>query len=53
MVKGHPDGIVMTPEQARRRRQRSVAMAIALGVLVVLFYIVTFVKGPGVAGRGF
>ncbi|HWV52623.1 CoxF protein [Pseudorhodoplanes sp.] len=45
------EGIVLTPEQKRARRQRSVALAILLGVLVVLFYVVTLVKGPGVLNR--
>lgn len=45
------DGIVLTPEQKRARRQRSIAIAVLLGVLVVLFYMVTLVKGPGVLHR--
>ena len=44
-------GIVLTEEQKRRRRARSVAIAVSLGVLVVLFYLVTLVKGPGVMQR--
>lgn len=44
-------GIVLTEEQKRRRRSRSVALAIVLGVLVVLFYAVTMVKGPGILNR--
>ena len=44
-----PEGVTLTPEQARRRRQRNVAIALALAALVLLFYAVTFVKGPGVA----
>jgi len=44
--------IVLTDEQMRRRRARSIAIALALGALVVLFYIVTVVKlGPGVLNR--
>ena len=46
-----PKGIVLTPEQQRRRRQRSVAIAIVLVALVVLFYAVTLVKGPGILNR--
>jgi hypothetical protein len=46
-----PDGIVLTPEQKRARRQRSVALAVLLGILVVLFYVVTLTKGPGVLNR--
>jgi hypothetical protein len=41
-------GIRLTEQQLRARRARSIAIAVALGVLVVLFYIVTLVKGPGV-----
>jgi hypothetical protein len=40
--------IVLTEEQKRKRRGRSIAIALALGALVILFYIVTLVKGPGV-----
>jgi hypothetical protein len=46
------NGIVLTDEQKRRRRARSVAIALALGALVLLFYVVTIVKlGPGVLQR--
>jgi hypothetical protein len=45
------DGIVLTEEQKRRRRARSIAIALSLGALVVLFYIVTLVKGPAVLIR--
>ena len=44
-------GIVLTEEQKRRRRARSIAIAVSLGILVVLFYLVTLVKGPGVLQR--
>jgi hypothetical protein len=44
-------GIVLTDEQKRRRRARSLAIAISLGVLAVLFYLVTVVKGPGILQR--
>ena len=40
-------GIRLTEQQQRARRARSIAIAISLGVLAVLFYIVTLVKGPG------
>jgi hypothetical protein len=43
--------IVLSEEQRRRRRMRSIAIALALGALVVLFYVVTLVKGPGVLNR--
>jgi hypothetical protein len=46
------DGIVLTAEQKRRQRARSIAIALSLGALVLLFYIVTIVKlGPGVLTR--
>ena len=36
----------------KRRRARSIAIALVLGVLVILFYLVTIAKlGPGVMER--
>jgi hypothetical protein len=49
--KREPDGIVLTEAQRKSRRHRSIAIALALGVLVVLFFAVTMVKGPGVLVR--
>jgi hypothetical protein len=47
-----PDnGVRLTEQQQRARHARSIAIAISLGVLVLLFYIVTLVKGPGVLER--
>jgi hypothetical protein len=46
-----PEGIVLTEAQLKSRRQRSVAIALALGVLVILFFAVTLVKGPAVLMR--
>jgi hypothetical protein len=43
--------VVLTEAQKRSRRARSIAIAVALGALVVLVYIVTLVKGPGVLNR--
>ena len=44
------DGIVLTEEQKRRRNARSVAIALALVGLIVLFYVLTIVKfGTGTA----
>jgi hypothetical protein len=41
-----------TPEEQQRRRRRSIAIAVALGALVVLFYAVTIAKlGPQVLQR--
>jgi hypothetical protein len=48
---GPPEGIVLTDAQKKSRRQRSIAIALALGVLVVLFFAVTLVKGPAVLVR--
>lgn len=42
----------LTPEEQKRRRTRSLALALTLGALVLLFYIVTIAKlGPGVLQR--
>lgn len=38
------EGIVLTPEQQRRRRSRSLALAAVLVGFVVLFYVVTVYK---------
>lgn len=44
-------GIRLTEQQQRARRARSIAIAVSLGVLVVLFYIVTLVKQSAVLVR--
>jgi hypothetical protein len=44
--KRQDDGIVLTEAQKRARRSRSIAIALALGALVILFYVITLVKGP-------
>ena len=45
-------GLVLTPEQQKARRQRNVAIALAIGCFVLLFYIVRIAKlGPGVLDR--
>jgi hypothetical protein len=49
--KEKPDGIVLTEAQKKSRRERSIAIALALGILVVLFFAVTIVRGPGVLVR--
>jgi hypothetical protein len=42
-------GVKLTPEQEKSRRQRNLAIALAVGFFVLLFYVVTIVKlGPGV-----
>jgi hypothetical protein len=45
------DGIVLTPAQKKSQRERSIAIALALFVLVILFFAVTMVKGPAVLVR--
>ena len=46
------DGIVLTPEQRRSRSHRNIAIGLAIGFLVLLFYAVTIAKlGPGVLAR--
>ena len=44
-------GIVLTDAQKRARRSRSIAIALALAALVILFFIMTLVKGPFMAPR--
>ena len=46
-----PDGIVLTEAQKKSRRERSIAIELALLVMVVLFFAVTMVKGPAVMLR--
>jgi hypothetical protein len=46
-----PEPVELTEEQKRSRRSRSIAIALVLGILVVLFYAVTLVKGPAVLNR--
>lgn len=38
------DLVKLTPQQAQRRKMRSVAIGLVLAALVVLFYIVTVIK---------
>jgi hypothetical protein len=44
-------GIVLTEAQKRARRSRSIAIAVSLAALVLLFYVRTLVKGPAVLIR--
>ena len=47
-----PPGIRLTTAQEKSRRQRNLAIAIAIGLFVVLVYAVTIVKlGPAVLDR--
>lgn len=42
----------LTPEQARARSRRNMAIGIAIALLCVLFYVVTIAKlGPGILSR--
>ena len=46
------NGVILTEEQKKSRKRRSLAIALVLAFLVVLFYVVTIVKlGPGAAKR--
>lgn len=45
------EGVMLTEAQKRARRSRSIALAFVLGALVILFYVITLVKGPGVLNR--
>jgi hypothetical protein len=45
----HKRGIVLTAQQQRTRRVRSIVLALVLAGFAILFYLVTLVKiGPGV-----
>ena len=47
-----PERPYMTPEQARGRRSRNIAIALGISFLVLLFYLVTIAKlGPGVLNK--
>lgn len=41
-------GVVLTPEQLRSRRARNIAIGLAIGAIVVIFYVIALIKmGPG------
>jgi hypothetical protein len=45
-------GVTLTPQQLKSRRQRNIAIGLAVGFFVLLFYVVTIAKlGPGVLDR--
>jgi hypothetical protein len=47
-----PERYVLTPEQLRRRRTRSIAIALGLAALAVMFFLVTIIRlGGNVADR--
>jgi hypothetical protein len=37
-------GVVLTPEQEKSRRARNIAIGLAVGAFIALFYVVTIVK---------
>ncbi len=41
------DMVTLTEAQKKARRSRSMAIGLALGALVILFYVVALIKGPG------
>jgi len=43
--------IQLTDEERRRRRRRSIALGLVLAGLVVLVYVITWIKGPGVINK--
>jgi hypothetical protein len=48
----HQPGRPLTPEEAKSRRSRNIAIAVGIGFMIVLFYVVTIVKlGVGVVVR--
>jgi hypothetical protein len=40
----HTVGVVLTPEQAKSRRARNIAIGLAVAAFIALFYVVTIVK---------
>lgn len=45
-------GIVLTPEQQRSRRNRNIAIGLAIGLFVILIFIVTLAKlGANILNR--
>lgn len=52
MILAEKDGVVLSPEQKRRQRNRNIAVAAVLIGLVVLFYLITLFKlGSNVLDR--
>ena len=47
-----PPGRVLTPAELKSRRLRNIAIALVVGAMVVLFYVMTIAKlGPGILNR--
>jgi hypothetical protein len=52
MIPNKPEGIRLTAAQEKSRRQRNLAIGLAIGFFVLLVYVVTIVKlGPAVLDR--
>jgi hypothetical protein len=52
MTPDNLNGVTLTPAQLKSRRQRNVAIGLAIGFFVLLIYVVTIAKlGPGVLDR--
>lgn len=49
--RGVDEGVVLTPEQARSRRARNIAIGVTVALLAVLFYAVTVVRLGGVVAN--
>lgn len=47
MTEDKNDTVTLTEAQKKARRSRSIAIGLALGALVILFYVVALTKGPG------
>jgi hypothetical protein len=47
-----PKGIRLTDTQKRKQRARSVAIGLAVGVVVILFYLITVLKLSSPMDRG-
>ncbi|GGB52328.1 hypothetical protein GCM10011316_25450 [Roseibium aquae] len=46
------EGVRLSPDQQKKRKGRSIAIALTLAGLVILFYAVTIVKmGPAILNR--
>jgi hypothetical protein len=47
-----PGSRALTPDETQRRRKRSIAIALVLGALVAIFYVLTIAKlGPQIMNR--
>ena len=51
-TKAPEEGVTLTPEQAKSRRARNIAIGVTVALLAVLFYAITVVRlGGAVANR--